>query len=152
MDGLGYIVRQEHIQAAMDEATAAELGSLEKILALVVELDTLERTLPERLKRAQLDAGASKPALSNSARDAVSHSHDARREIDRVLSRKCNRADSAVGVVREILAIAKLDMKEANVLDNWIAEDDPTKQIYSELYRKRRTFVKGLREFIAANE
>ena len=56
-----------------------------------------------------------------------------------------------MSVVKEMYAIAKLDMKEANVLDNWIEEDDPTKAIYSELYWKRRALVDSLREFIVAN-
>ena len=81
----------------------------------------------------------------------MSQSEDAHRDLDRLLTRKCRRASSAVGVVKEILAIAKVDMREANVLDNWIADDDPAKAIYSEAYWKRRAFVKDLREFIAAN-
>ncbi|MEM7501018.1 MAG: hypothetical protein AAF417_03190 [Pseudomonadota bacterium] len=149
MDGAGYVIRKEHIQAAMDKATAAELRALEALLPFVNELDQLERTLPERTRKAMADAEASIPKLSKSAQDAVSQSDDARREIDRLLTRKCNRADSAVGVVKEVYAMAKLDMKEANVLDNWIADDDPTKAIYSELYWKRRALVESLRKFIA---
>ena len=151
MDVAGYVIRQEHIQVAMDKATAAELPLLQPFLQLVNELDQLERTLPERARKALSKAGASPHTLSKSAQDAVSQSEDARREIDRLLTRKCNRADSAVGVVKEMYAIAKLDMKEANVLDNWIEEDDPTKAIYSELYWKRRALVESLREFFVAN-
>lgn len=135
----------------MDKATDVELPSLVRLLTLVNELDDLERTLPERTQKALSEAGASPPKLSRSAQDAVSQSEDARREVDRLLTRKCNRADSAVGVVREILAIAKIDMREANVLDNWIEDDHPTKAIYSELYWKRRALVESLREFVVAN-
>ena len=151
MDVAGYVIRQEHMQVAMDKATAAELPLLQPSLELINELDQLERSLPERIRQALSEAGVSPQTLSKSARDVVSQSEDARREIDRLLTRKCNRADSAVGVVKEVYAIAKLDMKEANVLDNWIEDDDPTKAIYSELYWKRRALVESLREFIAAN-
>ena len=147
---MGYTIRQEHIRAAIDKAEARELPHLERLLELVSELDDLERTLPERVQRAQADAGVPRPPLSKSAREAMSQSEDASLEIDRLLTRKCNRADTATGVVKEVLAIAKLDMKEANVVDNWISEDDPTKAIYSERYRKIRAFVDTLREFIAA--
>lgn len=136
----------------MDEATAEDLPQLERFLELVNELDALERSLPERVHKALSDAGLEKPTLSKAAREAVAQSDDARRELDKQLTRRCNRADSAEGVVREILAIAKIDLKEANVLDNWISEDDPTKPIYSELYWKRRAFVDSLREFLLASK
>ena len=151
MTALGYIIRREHIQAAIDKAVARELPRLERFLEIVGELDELERRLPERVRKAQADAGASRPPSSKSAREAMSQSEDASREIDRVLTRKCNRADTATGVVKEVLAIARIDLKEANVLDNWISENDPTKAIYAERYRKRREFVDTMREFIAAS-
>lgn len=133
----------------MEKASSEELQSLEQIVGMVSELDHLERTLQERVHKAQSNAGTERAELSKSAREAISQSDDAAREIDRLLTRKCNRAVSAAAVVKEILTIAKLDMKEANTLDNWIAEDDPTKSIYSERYQKRRALVQSLREFIA---
>ncbi|MGI9234682.1 MAG: hypothetical protein ACR2RD_13695 [Woeseiaceae bacterium] len=134
----------------MDRATAEELPRLGRLLELVSELDDLEHTLPERVQKAQSNVGTAKPQFSKSAKEAMAQSDDAHREIDRVLTRKCNRADSCAGVVKEVLAIAKLDMREANTLDNWIPDDDPTKAIYSELYWKRRTLVESLQEFVAA--
>ncbi len=133
----------------MEKASAEELHPLERFIELVSELDHLERTLQERVRKAQSDAGTEQAELSKSDREAMSQSDDAAREVDRLLTRKCDRAVSATAVVKEVLAIAKLDMREANALDNWIAEDDPTKSIYSERYQKRRELVKSLREFIA---
>ena len=152
MSGPGYVIRQEHVRSAMDKATAEELPRLERILELVGELDALERTLTERLQKTLSYAGTVKEKLSKSAGEAMRQSGDASHEIDRLLTRKCNRADSATGVVREVLAIAKLDMKEANTLDNSIPEDDPTKAIYSELYWKRRTLVKSLQELVSEHK
>lgn len=152
MSDWSYVIRQEHVRAAVDKATAEELPQLERFLELVSELDALERSLPERVHKAQSDAGLERQEHSKAAREAISQSDDARRELDKQLTRRCHRADSAEGVVREILTIAKVDMKEANVLDNWISEDDPTKAIYSELYWKRRAFVDSLREFLLASK
>lgn len=149
MSEQGYVIRLEHIQAAIDKATASERPRVEGFLEFVTELDALERSLSERVRKAKTDAGLEPPPLSGAARGAISRSADADREIDRVLTRKCNRADSAQAVVKEILAIAKIDMKEANILENWIPEGDPTKAIYSERYWKRRSFVGDLREFVA---
>lgn len=59
-------------------------------------------------------------------------------------------SETAQAVVKEILAVARLDMKEANALDNWISDDDPTKAIYSEMYWKSRRFVESLRQFLRA--
>jgi hypothetical protein len=50
--------------------------------------------------------------------------------------------------VKEMLAIAKLDMKTANSLDNLISDDGPTKAAYSQRYWKRRKLVDSLRDFI----
>ena len=54
INGLGYIIREEHVQAAVDKATSAERLLLEGLLKLVSELDDLDRTLPERVHEAQL--------------------------------------------------------------------------------------------------
>lgn len=145
---IGYVIRLEHIRAAIDRATADERPALEDLLAAVRELDELERSLPERVRQAQADAGVARPALSKAAKEAVAMSSDANREIDRLLTRKCNRAESASAVVREILAAARTDMKTMNTLDNWIADDDPAKPIYAEAYWKRRKFVDDLRAFL----
>ncbi len=148
-NGLGYVIRIEHIRAAIDKATVDERPVLDGLLDVVRELDELERSLPERVRKAQADAGIAKPELSKAAKDAITQSSDANREIDRLLTRKCSRAETAEVVIREILAVAREDMKAMNTLDNWIADEDPTKPVYSEAYRKRRKFVEALRALIA---
>ncbi|MDJ0917176.1 MAG: hypothetical protein QNJ05_05375 [Woeseiaceae bacterium] len=148
-ESAGYVIRLEHIQVAIDKATADERLNLEPLVDAVRELDELERSTPERVAKAQADAGIEKRPLSKAAGEAIATSSDAAREIDRLLTRKCNRADSAVAVLKEILTIAKQNMKSANWLDNATPDDDPTKAIYSELYWKRREFVSILRELIA---
>lgn len=152
MSELGYLVRQEHVQAAIDKAPAEDLPRLEGLLEMVAELDALERTLAERVRSAKADAGLSQPGLSKSAEEAVAQSADAHREIDRLLTRKCNRAESSQAVIKEILAVARLDMRDANTLDEWVPDGDPTKAIYSERYWKRREFVETLRAFIASGK
>ncbi len=152
MSKLGFVIKREHVREAISKASKNEQSDLEQILGLVEELDDLERTLPKRVQEAQASAGIAKPAPGKSAQDAVSQSHDAALEIDRLLTRECNRATTAVDVISEILAMAKLDMKETNVVDNWIAEDDPTKPIYAERYKKIRALVDSLRSFIATHQ
>ena len=144
----GYVIRREHIDAGIEKAAASERRDLQEMICLVLELDELERSLPERVASAKEDAGTGNPPLSTAANEAVGQSADAAREIDRLLTRKCNRAETAKAVVEEILMVAKSDMKAMNALDNLIPADDPTKSIYSELYSKRREFVERLREFI----
>ena len=149
MSDLGYLVRREHVQAAIDRATPEDLPRLEGLVEMVAELDALERSLGERVRAAKAAAGVTQPRLSKAAQEATAQSTDAHREIDRLLTRKCNRAESSQAVIREILAVAKLDMRETNTLDEWIPDDDPTKAIYSERYWKRRKLVEFLRAFIA---
>lgn len=148
----GYVIKQAHVQEAIRKASAGRQPDLEQILELVTELDALERTLAERVQEARAAAGVADPAGGKAPKELMSVSQGAAREVDRLLTRKCNRAHTAVAVVREILAIAKLEMKEANVLDNLIADDDPTKPIYTQRYRRMRALVERLRAFNATHE
>ncbi|MDJ0758049.1 MAG: hypothetical protein QNJ19_01565 [Woeseiaceae bacterium] len=149
MPGPGYVIRSEHVRVAIEKATEQERPSLESLLEMVSELDALERSLPERVAKAQADAGIEKRPLSRAAGEAIALSSDAAREIDRLLTRKCNRACSASTVLEEILAIAREDMKSSNWIDNATPDDDPTKAIFSELYWKRREIVGKIRKLIA---
>ncbi len=149
MTGQGFVIRDAHVNAAIEKATEQERSSLQRLLEMVNELDELERSLPERVARAQSDAGIEKRPLSKAAGEAIAMSSDAALEIDRLLTRKCNRADSASAVLKEILLVAKQDMKSSNWLDNATPDDDPTKAIISEMYWKRRALVDRLRELAA---
>lgn len=148
MHELGYVIREDHIRAAIQQAGGEELPQLEQLLVLIRELDHLELTLQERVTKARSSDGADKTELSVSAMDEMSQSEQAAREIDKLLTRRCNRADSAVAVVKEILAEARSDMKEANRLDNQVPEDDPAEPIISGLYQKKRKLVESMREFV----
>ena len=149
MSGLGYVIRSQHIHAAIERAISVEVPHLERCLELVMDLDALERSLPDRIHKARTETGIEMPALSKAANEAISQSADAGREIDRLLTRKCNRATSSQAVIKEILPIAKADMQTANFLDNEVPDDDPTKAIHSEMYWKKRELVASLREFLA---
>ncbi len=144
-----YVIRQAHVQAALDKAVSPEVDALNRCLEMVIEIDALERSVPAKLEQLRADAGTETPALSRAAREAVSQSDDARREVDRLLTRRCNRAASAQAVVKEILEVAKGDLKAANMLDNDVGEDEPVKPVYSELYWKKRRLVDSLRKFLA---
>ncbi len=146
---MGYVIREDHIRTAIQQASAEELLELEQLLVRVGELDHLELTLQERVRKARSSTDENEAEFSKSARDEMSQSEEAAREIDRLLTRRCNRAGSAVAVTREILAEARSDMKETNRLDNQLPEDDPAKPIISELYQKKRKLVEALRGFVA---
>lgn len=149
MSELGYSVRDKHILAAIEKADPAERRQLEPLLNQVTALNDIERTLADRVRDAQVAAGQAKTKPSRAAREVMAQSADAARELDRLLTRKCERAQTACDVIREILAVAKHDMREANWLDTAIADDDPAKSIYTDRYWKQREFVASLRLFLA---
>ena len=63
----GYVIRLEHVEAAIERATAEQRSVLEDLLDVVRELDELERSLPERVAKARSDAGIEERPLSRAA-------------------------------------------------------------------------------------
>ncbi|MEM9057680.1 MAG: hypothetical protein AAGD86_09395 [Pseudomonadota bacterium] len=147
MNSSHYAIREAHVQAALANATAAQVGALQALLAMVRELEDLERTLPERCGQARRAAGIEVPALSKAARYAVAQSDDARRDYDRLLTRRCNRATTAQAVVRELLDTAQNDLELTQMLDDG-NPDDPVNALIGDLCENKRRFVERLRAFL----
>ena len=150
MSGQGYIVPQQLLRLAIEKASDDQAQRLEACLELLTEVDQLERTFPARLEEARAKAGIESPRLSKAATEAVAESSTAAREIDRLLHRRCNRATTAGEIVRELLAVAREDMKSAAFLARE-APDEPSREILEELYDKKRDVVERLKGFVATN-
>lgn len=150
MSEQGYVIPAVLLRLAIEKATAEDAQHLSECERLVAELDTLERSFPTRLENARAEVGIEMPRLSKAAKEAVAESSTAAQEIDRLLYRRCNRATTAGEIVRELLAVAREDMKSAAFLARE-APDEPSREILEELYDKKRDVVERLKGFLATN-
>jgi hypothetical protein len=145
---IGYIIQKNHVQLAIEKARPDETRQLGVYLQLVTELDNLERSFADRLQKARGIGGIKMPRLSKSAMDAASQSLDASQEFDRLLTRRCNRAESAGAVIQELLTTAEDELEMAEFLAQG-ATDKPGQQMLAELVLKKRELVRHFKEFIA---
>ena len=154
MTDTGYIVREVNLAYAREKATAEQSGSLDTLVELVAEVDELVRSFGERLLAARAEAGFANPVISRAAREAVTMSSDAGREVDRMLERRCRRAKTAVQVVNQLVDAANQDLE----FDEWRLESikGPEEELAAPLLRdivtRKRTVISEMMKFAASSD